>query len=131
GRGRAATGDELGRAAALRYDGTWLEEALTGCTSASAVALALDSGGGVHAAVARVVPFAVPETLRTQGWSPRTDGAVKGRSREPEILYTRRDAAGRWSEPAVAAHGLAWHPALALVDDGPLIVYQSGGHKRV
>src|SRR5690606_5622138 len=97
---------------------------------ASSVALALDRDGGVHAAVARVVPFAVPEGLRGPTWAPRADGAAAGRSREPEIVYTRRDGAGAWSEPVVAAHGLAWHPALALVDDRPLVVYQSGGHKR-
>lgn len=123
----AAQGSEAG---VLSWDGGWRYEAL--CAGSESVALCADDLGRLHAAIVRVVPFAVPEALRTPGWRPRAFAeSAKGRAKDREIAYQVRDPAGVWSAPELAAHGIAQRPVIAIADGRPLIVYQVEGVRQV
>ncbi|HET7560201.1 MAG TPA: hypothetical protein VFK80_09605 [Limnochordia bacterium] len=103
----------VGEVGVLRRDGAWSYDPLADC--GETVALARDPSGGMHAAFTRVVAGA----------------ARKGRNQALEIAYARwRDDSG-WSPPERAAHGNGRFPAIALSDGEPVIVYQTGGQRRV
>jgi hypothetical protein len=51
--------------------------------------------------------------------------------REFDIWYARRTPQGKWLPPERAAWGLAFHPAIIVADDRPLICFQHEGLRRL
>ncbi len=109
--------------------GVWHYERLL--AQGGPLSLAVDDVGRLHAAAVRIVPYAVPESLRQEQGEHALMKEGGGRNREPEIAYLCRAEQGGWSQPQVAAYGLAAHPVIAISAGRPLLVYQVEGHKKV